>query len=214
MTKKLKAYHKQLVKLDETRKRMESLYQSGHVILRDVHSVYESLFLRAVVGFEHFCEKLFFAIVEGKITYPSTRLRCLLTGARADEVLGIVLQRDNYLTWLPYKNAEERAKLFMFAKGPKKANGRPFLDLTTGEKSQLATICTIRNAIAHISDYSIEKFTKTVIGNQSIPPSERKPASFLRSQIAGSPPATRFEIYISNLGSIAQNIEGVPEGEQ
>src|SRR6185437_8793829 len=115
----LTTFLKELDRIDSTRARMEALLGSGDIALRDIHAVCEALFLRAVTSFEVFLENLFFDILHGKAKYSkkrvSPRMKPLVKAALEE----IVLQRDRYLTWLPFFHAEERAKLYL-------RDGKPF----------------------------------------------------------------------------------------
>jgi hypothetical protein len=206
----LGAYHRRLKHLDFTRKRMESLHGDGHVTLRDISSVYEALFLRAVVAFELYCETLFYNIMTGGIRYSERKAKCKLIGVSAKTLRAILLQEKKYLDWLPYDNTINRAKLYIHnPKGDDKI-GRPFVELDAGEKSQLSSIYRIRNAIAHSSTHALAEFTNKVIGNRPLPPQERTPCGFLRSLASATPRQTQFEVWMAALGSIATSILGTP----
>ncbi|HEV3111659.1 MAG TPA: hypothetical protein VGY99_14310 [Candidatus Binataceae bacterium] len=108
--------------------------------------------------------------------------------------MDILLQGGKYLTWLPFHNTEERAKLYL-------TDGKLFTELTDGDKSVIKTITTIRHAIAHRSQHAMSEFQRTVIGSQSLLPGEKKPAGFLRSQLRSG--TVRFENYVGELGRLA-----------
>src|SRR5262249_37025998 len=133
---------------------------------------------------------------------------CISRGALRD----ILLQGAKYLDWLPFHHTEKRVELYIAKRGQSGNCGRPFVELTDGDKSQLKTIVTIRNAIAHSSPHAANEFARTVIGSQPLLPREKTPAGYLRSQVAGSPIQTRFEAYIGTLGGIAETLLGVPLG--
>jgi hypothetical protein len=196
-------FHRRLASLNHTRMRMESLYSRGDILLRDVSTVYESLFLRAVVGFEQFCEVLFLEILKGRIRYSGSRVVPRITHNSVGAMREVLLQGKPYLDWLPYESTEKRAKWYL-------NGGRPFTNLDDAERSTIKTIQTIRNAIAHSSDHALRKFRQSVIGNQSLLPRERTPAGFLRSQLTNAPMQRRIEVYVAELGSIAAKICGNP----
>lgn len=124
----LSNFHRSLRILDYTRKRMEKLYQDGKITKRDLDSVYEALFLRAVTSFEAFLEELFLGILERRIRYKPGRVSLRMTIKSRAALMDILLQGGKYLTWLPFQNTEERAKLYLI-------DGKPFTDLTDGDKS-------------------------------------------------------------------------------
>jgi hypothetical protein len=175
---------------------MEKLYYDDKIVLRDVESVYEALFLRAVTGFED----LFISILEGRTRYrPRGRVTVRMTAVSSDALKEILLQGNRYMTWLPFDNTEKRANIYL-------RDGKPFSELSSGDRSMLKTITTIRHAIAHKSTHAMNEFERTVIGSQALLRRERRPAGFLRSQARANPSANRFEIYVGELGRIAGGV--------
>jgi hypothetical protein len=195
----LTSFHRSLRNLDYTRKRMEQLHQDGKIRRRDLDSVYESLFLRAVTSFEAFLEELFLAILERRRRYRGGRVSLRMTVKSRQALMDILLQGDKYLTWLPFKHTEDRAKLYL-------DDGRPFTELDDGDKAVIKTIATIRHAIAHRSRHAMNEFERTVIGSRALLPGERKLAGFLRSQSRSGTVQNRFEIYVGELGRIAREL--------
>jgi hypothetical protein len=191
----LEAFLAVLEKVERTRLRMESLRASGRIALRDLHSVYEALFLRSVTGFEVFLESLFLAIMRQKAAYPKSRVSLRMTPANDKALMEILLQNQPYLQWLPYHHTETRAKLYL-------AGGKPFSELTGGDKSMIKTITTIRNAIAHSSPFAKAEFERIVIGSRALLRGERTPAGFLGTNV--NPAQKRFETYMIELSRIAQ----------
>jgi hypothetical protein len=189
---------------------MESLHGDRHIKLRDISSVYEALFLRAVVGFELYCETLFYDILTGNIRYSGKKAKCRLTGISVKALRAILLQGKNYVDWLPYDSTLRRAQLYIHSpKGDDKI-GRPFVELDSNEKSQLFSIVKIRNAIAHSSEHALCEFAEKVIGNRPLQPQERTPCGFLRSLASATPRQTQFEVWVAALGSIATSVLGTP----
>ena len=177
---------------------MEKLYEADTIVLRDLHSVYEALFLRAVTIFEVFLEDQFVATVRGRVQYHPRRVSVRMT-AISTRALMDILQGDRYMTWLPFSQTEKRAMIYL-------KDGKPFSELTDGDKSMIRTITTIRNAIAHRNPHATTEFKKSVIGNRRLLHSERSPAGFLRSQFRAAPVRNRFEIYANELARIATSI--------
>jgi hypothetical protein len=102
---------------------MEDLFSKRIIAKRDLDSVYEALFLRAVTSFESFLEELFLGILEKRIRYKRTRSVSVKMSTKSrDALLEIVFQGDKYLNWLPFHHTEERAKRYLL-------DGRPFTDL-------------------------------------------------------------------------------------
>lgn len=190
----LKILHRSLQTLDYTRKRMEALYSTGEITKRDLDSVYEALFLRAVTSFESFLEELFLAILERRTKYKKARkVAPRMTTKSRVALTDIVFQNRQYLNWIPFNHTEERAMLFL-------ADGKPFSDLETGDRAVVKTITTIRHAIAHRSKHSMREFERTVTASHSLLWGERSPAGFLRSRV--QPSVSRFEVYVGELARI------------
>lgn len=168
------------------------LYVDDSIVLRDLHSVYEALFLRAVTSFEVFLESLFLSIMQEKIRYPKKRVSLRMKTTSSEALKEILLQGDKYMDWLPFRKTEDRAKLYL-------KDGRPFTELNDGDKSMIKTITTIRHAIAHKSPHAISEFHRTVLGNLVLLPQERTPAGFLRTPV--HPTRRRFETYMIELGA-------------
>lgn len=178
---------------------MEALFSSKQITLTDLETVYEALFLRAVTGFEAFIEELFISVLSTKVKYPKSRVKLRMEAKSNEALRDILLQGERYLDWLPFNQTEKRARLYL-------SNGRPFTDLNDGQKSQLKTITTIRNAIAHKSPFALEKFQKDVVGSLTLLPHEKMPAGFLRSQVGASSGTSRFQTYVGELGNFAKEI--------
>lgn len=176
---------------------METLYRNHAIVLRDLHSVYEALFLRSVTSFEVFLEELFITILTNRATYQRGRVSVRMTATSRQALMDILLQGDKYMAWLPFGHTEQRAKVFL-------KNGKPFSELMDGDKSMIKSITTIRNAIAHKSPHAINEFKRTVVGSQRLLPAERVPAGFLRSPVRSGPTRNRFEVYAGELARIAR----------
>jgi hypothetical protein len=176
---------------------MERLYQAGFIKATDLDSVYEALFLRAVTSFEAFLEELFLAILEKRRRYRRGRVELRMTAKTSDALRDILLQGDKFMAWLPFHHTEKRAYIYL-------TEGRPFSELTEGDKSIIKTITTIRNAIAHKSPHAMSEFQRTVIGSHALLRGERRPASFLRSKVSSG--KNRFEVYVGELGRLAMDL--------
>lgn len=175
---------------------MERLYDQGIIVTRDIESMYEALFLRAVTSFEIFLQDLLVAILKEKVRYRRGRVSIRMKVASNDALMEILLQGGKYLTWLPFNNTEDRAKLYL-------RDGKPFTEFTDGDKSMINTITTIRHAIAHKSPHAKNQFQTTVIGSRLLLPRERSPAGFLRSPVRHTPTQNQFEVYTAELGRLA-----------
>jgi hypothetical protein len=195
----LKRFQRHLEKIEITRTRMDSLHSQGQIALRDLESVYEALFLRAVTSFEAFLEELFIAILREKTRYSQRRVSLRMKATSSAALLEILLQGKDYMQWLPFNETERRARLYL--KG-----GKPFSDLTDGDKSMMKTISTIRNAIAHRSEFAMNQFATKVVGNQPLLPRERTPAGYLRVPVGARPATTKFDSYMGELSRLSATL--------
>jgi hypothetical protein len=101
--------------------------------------------------------------------------------------------------WLPYDKTQDLAKIYF-------RGGRPFSELSAPQKEHLLKCHTIRNAIAHRSRYSLERFERHVIGNTPLPPQQRTPAGYLKGIFRLYPSQTRYENMVAQLLSIARQL--------
>lgn len=185
-----------LERIEKTRSKMEGLFLENRLGVTDLDAVYESLFLRSVTGFEVFLEKLFVDILDKEKTYPVKRRVSLRMEANTKQARkAILLQGNDYLDWLPIKRTLERSEIYLLG-------GRPFSELSHGDRSIISTITFIRNAIAHKGDHSQRIFREKVIGSTALRPSEKRPASFLRTKVGSG--QNRFQVYTLQLVKIAR----------
>lgn len=198
--RQLQTFHRGLQRLDGTRLRLEASHAKGDLLKTDIETVYEALFLRAITGFELYLEQMFIDILLGKTHHHPSRACAILKTSTKLDLLKILNRGNDYLTWLPYANTEGRARLYL-------KNGRPFSELTNGDKSLLADMTRIRNAIAHKSEHASKQFQQKVIANLPLLKNEKRPAGFLRSQFRANPRQLRFEVYIGELGQIAAKLD-------
>lgn len=188
-----------IANIEYTRSRIEKLHTQNRVVKRDVESMYEALYLRAVTGFEVFLEELFIAILKEKIIYKRGRAVVRMKAASDKALIEILLQGREYLNWLPFTYTEERAKIYL-------RDGKPFTEFSNGDKSMIKTIIIVRNAIAHKSPNAMKEFRDKVIGSRLLLPREKTPAGFLRSVARRSPDQRQFEIYVSELSRLASKL--------
>jgi len=187
LTKRLhESFALQLISIETTRNTMEELFYSGSLNMVDIEHVYAGLFMELFTNFEALLEELFFGIMEGTLytrTYPILKKAII---SPKNQIRHIVLGGKQYLNWLPYTdNTLIRAKLYIL-------DGEPFCRLRASEVTKITSYHQIRNAIAHKSDNSMEKFNKS-IANLTLLPRERTPTGYLRSKpYTGT--QTQFEI--------------------
>jgi len=161
--------------------------------------VYEALYISACTALEVFLEELFIGQLVENAGLKSSQIdvapRLRIGSHRVARELVTGVNRK-YVDWLPYDHTAGRAELFF-------RGGRPFSQLSEGDRSQLKTCSIVRNAIAHKSRFSQQLFEKKVIGSTPLPPRERKPSGYLRGFGSAAPPRTRFEILLGTMLKVA-----------
>jgi hypothetical protein len=182
---------------EEARAKIEILVTSKVMTRREAERVYEGLFMRAITTLEAFFEELFYLTVLGESGHPKSR-----AWPRADfrsrAVLSeFVLGGRDYVDWLPYGSVETRASVYL-------RKGRPFSDLSDGQKSKIKQWHLTRNAIAHPGRHAREQFRAKVIGEMTLLPHEKTPAGFLRSRL--QPNLLRFESILGDMRAIGNNL--------
>lgn len=185
--------------LERTRVKAEALFSAGHFGKRDVGYIYEAIFLTLMTRFESLLEELFFALLMGRMISADPRTRGKVTTQSEVVIRDIVHAGDNYLKWLPYKDTENRAYYYF-------ASGMPFSQLDDGDKSFLSQCMIIRNALAHKSKFALTQFHHKVGGVAGLPPRERTPAAFLRSEFRAAPVQRRYENFAARIGLIAAKL--------
>jgi len=176
--------------------KMERLLTGGHIARNDIEQVYSGLYLDVFTAFEGLLEELFFGLLSGEVTSNSPNIVPTVTTSCGLVARDILLIGKNYLNWLPYNHTIERAKVLF-------QDGKPFALLSEQNRNNIQRFWYIRNAIAHKSKYSQQKFEQQVIGNLTLTPGERTPAGFLRSKFRTRPTQTQYELVIQELKGIS-----------
>jgi hypothetical protein len=184
--------------LDTSRRRVDDLATQGTLSGRVAEQMYESLFLNAVTSFETFIEELFLSLLLSSRRSGMAVPRISVKSYKVARELVIGPGRK-YADWLPFDETIKRAHVFF-------RGGRPFAEIPSADRDVLANALLIRNVIAHRSKHSEQRFRVQVLGQAPLPSRERTPAGFLRGQLAGSPPITRFENYAATILRIAKQL--------
>jgi hypothetical protein len=137
-----------------------------------------------VVEFETFLEFLFSNIMLGKTVYPAGRVVPRIDVRSPLVLVDVLHEGKRYIDWFPYSETERRANSYL-------RGGRPFTQLSATQKHSVETWLWIRNAVAHSGKHAQSVFEQNVVGSTPLPPRERTPAGFLRSEIRKG--VTRFE---------------------
>lgn len=174
--------------LEWTRSKIERLCSQGILVRRDVELVYEGLYLDCVTSFESSIEHLFIQLLIGRTAVQGVAPRAVFKSSvvARDILLG---GEKKYLDWLPYDKTERRAQSYF-------RGGAPFTRFTSFEKKIIEEILLIRNAVAHESTHSHNRFKQFVDG-LPLASREKTPAGFLRSYIDQQ--TTRFQFYAAEM---------------
>lgn len=105
----------------------------------------------------------------------------------------------SYVDFFPYERTEQVAKRFF-------RGGRPYTNFDQATKAELAFLHAMRNDIAHRSRASQAKFENMCIGRGITLPT-RDMVTHRYLQTLFSVGRTRFEHHVSQLLSIAQQLE-------
>ena len=94
-------YLKRLAQLERTRARVERLYASHRIGLREIEHIYGSLLMAAITGFEALLEELFLGLLVGRLAgrlraHPRVQVKSDLVARE------LVLEGRSYVDWLPY----------------------------------------------------------------------------------------------------------------
>ncbi len=186
-----------LTTLEKSRARVDVLASQRRLSQRATGHMYEGLFLNAHRAFESFLEELFLGLLVDGQGFSSPGVTPLIT-VRSHRVARKIVagRRAKYVDWLPYDRTVDLAKLFF-------RGGRPFSSLRDTLRDQIASTVVLRNAIAHRSRHSQDRFRAEFLDNVSLPPRQRTPAGYLRDVHAVSPSQTRYELMIAQLQQAA-----------
>src|SRR4030067_1133454 len=185
--------------LERTRRKIESLFSQGDLSRREIEQIYGSLFLHVVIDFESFIENMFLGLLTNRFKIKKSKIVPRVRFQSDIIARDVVLGGKRYVNWLPYEETENRAKIFF-------RNGLPFKSLDNNEIENLKNIHCIRNALAHRSRYSMQKFEKQVVGSMPLTKREKSPGGFLKSHFRISPTQTRYENLVSEMSTIVAKL--------
>lgn len=190
---------RRLIRLDQTRRRVEKLHLSNQISSFDVEQIYSGLFIAAFVSFERYIEELFVGYLTGQVTLPRKHGKSKVGFSNTPIAIQVLLSGKKYLDWVPYQLTKDRAQVYF-------ADGKPFSNLEVAEERTLDDLHRIRNALAHRSDHAQDVFSRLVIGSLPLGPREKFPARFLRSAFRANPYQTRFENYFFEILAISKKL--------
>ena len=180
-------------------RRIEDQFANKILRVTDVELVYSSSFLSVCSQWETLLADVIFEAVMGKKSRKSGNQRYAHFTSR-QKLMDILLFPDkDYISIPNLKRAEELARLFI-------QDGRPISAVSATNRTFLQQATWIRNAIAHESDFAMQKFQAKVPGVAALPRSKRSPGAFLRHEFRVSPAQRRYEIYFAAFQAAAIEI--------
>jgi hypothetical protein len=163
----------------------------------------EVAFLQAFLSWESFLEETFVLYAWGKIP-PKRRSspKCVYPPPHSRELVEQILvpEGKKYIEWTEVNQVTNRAERFF-------VDGNPYCRVMRPNQSRLENMKFIRNAIAHASSYSQQKFQELVRNELGTFPPHLTIGGFLLTTMPGSsPPTSFFENYLSYLYLMADDI--------
>lgn len=183
-----------------TEKRINKIAVNRDIFIakRDIEVMYEGLFLKSITIFESFIEELFIGLLYNNYELKTRKKIQKHTFPNRELVLNFIKHKNKFIELMPYNKLKESSKIFF-------NHNNPFVKINESSKNSLNEIYTIRNAIAHNSQFADKKF-KNLLQNKGIsnPKILKSPALFLKSNHSTN--QSIFENYIIELNSIAREI--------
>ena len=189
-------YFRRLKQSEWTLNNINKAYAKKHLVRRDVELAYEGLFLQSVVGFELLIEDLFFHLVTGLATHP--RPTTPLLRFPTIDIARDIISRKRYIDWLPIGKMEEISKIFFLS------TQNPFICLSSPQRNEVDKVLTIRNYIAHKSEFSKKKFNNSVVGSTSLPSRNNTLLAYFQFPHAGS--VNKYAYHVGELVQAARTL--------
>jgi hypothetical protein len=170
--------------------------------LRRRDAIIEMAFFRAFLAWEAFLEESFVLYLLGKSPPRGRPPRCIVEPKATRKLIQQMLipEGRKYIRWSNAGDVAARAKRFFH-------DGWPYATYLTAHQNKLQDIEGIRNAIAHTSGYSKERFERLVRRELTALPTRSTIGEFLRTIVPGSPlPESFFERYLGYFRFISSEI--------
>jgi hypothetical protein len=156
-------------------------------------------FLRAFVAWETFLEQSFISYLLGSKPPGGPKPKRLVKPTTRHMAVLVIIGGDrDYADWYKYDQLKGRAKKYF-------KDGKPFTDALSGRKLLFEEMATLRNAIAHSSSHSQEKFKSLVRSklSGSYPPKLTVGGFLAMTVPSSSPPESFLEYYIKSVNNLA-----------
>ena len=172
-------------------RRIAAAHTAGHISGVDVDRAFAGAFMYCAIACERALEKLFIGLLVGELTSSVRAVKPLITVRSHQVATRIIRAERRYVDWLPYDNQTlKRAEAFF-------ASGKPFSLLSSTGRDALEDMRVIRNALAHDSSSALRTFERRLTVGKSLPPSQTRPAPYLRGAHHGS--LTRMDVITTQM---------------
>lgn len=180
---------------DACRRRARFLNQHVERMLRraaaiaDKNQIVSGTLVSYYAFYERQLEALFMGLLTGRLQHATARVRPLanFTSIRAADE--IVRDGRKYIDWLPFdRHTVKRSTLYF-------ENGEPFNRLTGAQRRVLEELGLLRNALAHQSAHSVQRFRSEFIDGNFLPTWQKRPAGYLRGDYSLG--VTRLNHYLT-----------------
>ena len=158
------------------------------ILRRKTYLIAELSFLQLFISWEDILEQTFTRYMCGGKTASGYSPRRYVQPTTLEHALDIIKQERVFVDWTRWEEIITRANLYF-------QNGEPFANAIRGALVQLNEIKTIRNRIAHRSEYSIERFLRLVRDKFGYNPRGMTPGRLLLSRIPSANPTTVLKEY-------------------
>jgi hypothetical protein len=179
-------------------KRIDRLFQDGHVKAADCDLIYESAFLNSIGRFEALLNHLLREFVCGAASRIANQ-HALVDPRSRDAFDTILTSGRQYIELMPYKTCVDTAKRFL-------RDGKPFSDVVETDRHILSQAMLVRNAIAHRSESAIGKFRRDVSGVSAIVAHRQFPGPYLRRMYRSHPQATWNDLYLDTFEKVGRQL--------
>lgn len=167
---------------------------------RHVHQVVELAFISGFLAWERFIEQSFILYTLGKSTPNGYSPHCYISPRNRKHALRFAKGDKRFPLWNDYDFIVDRSNHFF-------RNGSPYVSTFRLIRSRLLAMKTIRNAIAHSSTDSQEKFRTLVRGQLQHFPRQFSPGRFLTTLVPNRVPAiSYFDQYSDTLSWASERI--------
>ena len=163
-------------------------------------SVVELSYMKGYLAWERFVEESFVLFLLGQTARVRSKPTRFVFPQNRKHAVELILQGQEFIDWTSAEDIKQRAYLFF-------KSGRPFAKPISAITHQLRNMKTIRNAIAHGSGQSREKFKGLVRGKLAYYPTSLTVGGFLYRPVPQtSPPQMFFDYYFDSLLDAAKGI--------